>query len=99
MRSLFANDEVQANAANFDEVAIIQTGWTADGHAVDKRYLVARADVVAVVALVDLRSHLRLEEAAKLDGGHGGLADGSQPVGEDVFLKVSFAGKNDDGGY
>src|SRR5215467_1632636 len=94
---LIANNEIQANAANLDEITVIQAGQTADSDAVDHGHFVAGADVMAVVTLIDLSGHLWLEPAAKLDGSHSRLADGGELVGEDVFLGVSLASENDDG--
>src|ERR1700742_1082339 len=47
---LFAEDEVHAEAADFDHVAIIEFFWAGDSGAVDFGTFVAGADVVAVVA-------------------------------------------------
>src|ERR1051326_2557964 len=91
---LFANDEIQANTGNFDEVAVIQFGWSRNGDAVHNRNFVAGADVIAVVALIDWRCHLRLEPAAKFDSSHCGFADGGEPVGQNIFLGVGPAGEN-----
>src|SRR5256885_14043011 len=93
---LFADDEIQTNAANFDQIAVVQSCWSWNGHAIHNRNFVARTDVIAVITLINLGGHLRLKPAAKFDGGHGGLADGGQLVGEHVFLGVGSASEHDD---
>jgi len=60
---LLSENEIHAHAADFNDVAIIKPRRAGNGSTVHGRSLIARADVVAVVALADLRGHLRLEPA------------------------------------
>src|SRR5258708_34966183 len=90
--SLFANDEIQADARDFHQVAIIQPGWTRDGNTIDNRNFIAGPDVIAIIALIDLRGHLRLEPAAQVDGGHGRFSDGCKFFGGIVFFGDGFSG-------
>lgn len=61
---LLANNEVEANPANFDEVSIIEANGSGNGRAVDGGNSVASTKVIAVVALVDLCRHFGFEPSA-----------------------------------
>jgi hypothetical protein len=61
---LLANNEVKANPANFDEVAVIEANGSGNGRAVDGGNSVASTKVIAVVALVDLCRHFGFEPSA-----------------------------------
>src|SRR5579863_1943680 len=89
--ALFANDEVHAHAADFDEIAVVEANGASDGRAVHGRLLVAGAEIVAVVTLIDLRGHFWLEPAAKPNSGHGRVADDGEFVGEEIFFLIDLA--------
>src|SRR5207248_10596884 len=57
--------------------------WTGDGPAIDAGHFVAGAEIVAVIELIDLRSHLWFEPALKANRGHGGFSDDRELVGQD----------------
>src|SRR6266699_2093403 len=65
---LLAENEVQPDTRDFDEIAIVQPHGAANGPAVHARHLVAGTEIVAVVALIDLRGHPWLEPALQADG-------------------------------
>src|SRR5215470_2320069 len=65
---LFPDDEVQPDARDFDKVAVVELGRSWDRVAVYRRNFGAGANVVAVVALIDLRGHFRLKPALQFDG-------------------------------
>src|SRR5437870_13032159 len=94
-RMLLAEDEVQPDAGDFDEIAVVQAHGAGDGSAVDLGHLVAGTKVVAVVALIDLRGHLRFEPALKANSGHGGFSDDRESVGQDILFLVGLAVEND----
>ena len=60
---LLSENKIHAHAADFNDVAVVKPRRTGYGSTVHGRSFVARADVVAIVALTDLRGHLRLEPA------------------------------------
>src|SRR5260370_37545626 len=66
-----AEDEIQPHAGDFDDIAIVEAHGAGDGGAVDFGHLVTRAEVVAVITLIDLRRHCRLEPALQANGGQG----------------------------
>ena len=84
-------------ASSTIEVAIVEANRTGDARTVDGRLHVSGAEVVAIIALIDLRGHIGLEPAAKADGGHGRLADNGDFVDEDVFLLIYFSAEDDEG--
>src|ERR1700674_660945 len=94
-RMLLAEDEVQPDAGDFDEVAVVQAHGAGDGSAVDVGNLVAGTEVVAVIALIDLRGHLRFEPALEANGGHGGFSDDRESVGQNILFLVGLAAEND----
>jgi hypothetical protein len=57
MCELLSNNEVKANATNFDQVAIVQANGSGNRCAVDRRNAVAGAQTIPVVALIDLCRH------------------------------------------
>ncbi len=73
--TLFADQEIQAHAADLNEIAIVEANGTWNGSAVDAGRLRAGAEVITVVALIDLRSDLRLEPALQPHRSHHGLAN------------------------
>src|SRR5215470_9680557 len=83
---LLPENKIHPYAANVDEVAVVQAHGTRNRRAIHGGHFVAGADVIAVVALADLRSHLRLKPSFQTHRSHGGFADGGEFVGEDVFL-------------
>src|SRR5260221_9773891 len=88
---LLSENKIHAHAADFNDVAIVKPRGTGDGSTIHGRSLVARADVVAIVALTDLRGHLRLEPAGQSHGCHRRFADGGELVRKDVFLTGRFS--------
>src|SRR5260370_23840578 len=80
-RALLAEDEAQPDAGDVDEIAVVQAHGAGDGSAVDGGYLIAGAEIVAVIALIDLRGHMRLEPALEANRGHRGFADDGDFVG------------------
>src|SRR5207253_8655254 len=88
---LLSENKIHAHAADFNDVAIIEARRTGDGSTVHGRSFVARADVVAIVALADLRGHLRLEPAGQSHRCHRGFANGGEFVRKDIFLTGRFS--------
>src|SRR5580692_4904362 len=74
-KRLFAKNEVHAHAANFDEVAIVEADRPGNGSAIYGGNLMSGSQIVAIVALIDLCSHFRLEPATQPHSSHGRLAD------------------------
>src|SRR5207248_10331221 len=68
--------------------------WTGDGPAIDAGHFVAGAEIVAVIELIDLRSHLWFEPALKANRGHGGFSDDRELVGQNIFPLVSVSAEN-----
>src|SRR6266853_6674293 len=94
VRTLLAEDEVQPDAGDFNEIAVAKTKGAGNGSAVDTGHFVAGAEIVAVIALIDLRRHLRFEPALKANGGHGGFSDDCELVGQNIFLLVGLSAQN-----
>src|SRR5258708_10502746 len=90
-RALLAEDEAQPDAGDFDEIAVVQAHGPGDGSAVDGGHLIAGAEIVAVIALIDLRGHMRLEPALEANRGHRGFADDGAFVGKTILLPVGPA--------
>src|SRR5580704_568291 len=97
--ALFADDEVHAHTADFDEIAVVEANWPGDWRAIYGRLLVASAEVIAIVALINLRSHFWLEPATKADGSHGRFADDGKFVGEQIFFLVHFSAEDHQRGH
>src|SRR5208283_2062336 len=93
---LLPENEIQAYAANFDEVAVVEAHGAGNGRAIDGGNLVAGAKVIAVVALIDLRGHGRFEPAPQAHRGHGRFADYGKLVGQHVFFLVDLAAEHDE---
>ena len=89
-----SNNEVKAKATNFDQVAIVQANGSGNWCAVDRRNAVAGAQVIAVVALIDLCRHSWLEPSAQTHRGHGRFADDRELVDEKKLFLMHPAGKN-----
>src|SRR5256885_1597089 len=66
-----------------------------DGSAVDFGHLVAGTEIVAVIALIDLRGHLRLEPALEANGGHRGFSNDREFVGQNILLLIGPAIESD----
>src|SRR5437016_759426 len=94
-RMLLAEDEVQPDAGDFDEIAVVQAHGAGDGSAVDVGNLVAGTEVVAIIALIDLRGHLWFEPALEANGGHGGFSDDGEFVGQNILFLIGLAAEND----
>src|SRR5713101_9927167 len=94
-RVLLAKDEVQPDAGDFDNIAVAEAHGAGDGRAIDTGHLVAGTEVVAVIALIDLRGHLRFEPALDANGGHRGFSDDGEFVGQDILFLVGLAVEND----
>src|SRR5258708_32160087 len=90
---LFAEDKIQAHSADLNHVPIVETRRSLNGRAVHRWNLVARTDVKAVIALIDLRGHLRLEPALEPHGSQGGFSDDRERAGQSVFFLIGFAVK------
>src|SRR5215469_11599410 len=67
---LLAENEIHAHAADFDQVAVVEAYGSRNRGAVDRGHFVTGAEIIAVVALVDLCGHVRLEPALQAHGGH-----------------------------
>src|SRR5215472_6951217 len=93
---LLANYKIHAHATNLDQVAVVQSHRAGNGRAIYNRDFGAGAQVIAVVALVNLRSHLRLEPTAKLHRRHRGFANDRELVGKHVLLLVHSAVQHDE---
>src|SRR6266851_3309242 len=93
-RRLLAKYKIQTQPADFDDVAIIEARRSLNRFGVHGRRSVARPDVVAVVALINLRGDIGLEPALQAHGGHLGFADDRQLVSDDVFPLVGVAAQN-----
>src|SRR5258708_35138052 len=96
-RALLAEDEVQPDAGDFDEIAVVEPHGAGDGSAIDVGHLVAWTEIVTIVALIDLSGHLRLEPARESNGGHGGFSDDGEFVGKNILFLVGLAVENDKG--
>ena len=62
---LLSENKIHAHAADFNDVAVIEARRTGNGRTVHGRSFVAGADVVAIVALADLRGHFGLNQPVK----------------------------------
>src|SRR2546422_5950276 len=77
-RALFADLEIHLHPADFDQIAVIQAHGAGDGVAVYPGRFLARAEVISVVALINLSRHGRLEPAFQAHRGHGRTSDRSE---------------------
>src|SRR5256885_6948373 len=93
--TLLPENKIHAHAADFNDVAIVKPRGTGYGSTVHGRSFVARADVVAIVALADLRGHLRLEPAGQSHRCHRGFADGGEFFRKGGFLAGRFSPQDD----
>src|SRR5258706_10495250 len=87
-KQLFPEHEIQSQPANLDHVAVVQPYWAVDRLGIDERSLVARSDVITIVALVDLRRDLGLEPALQPHRRHFRFADDRQLAGDHIFFLV-----------
>src|SRR5712692_3776379 len=93
--ALFAEDKVQAHAAYFDHIAIIEAHRSLDRRAVHDGNLVARTDVKTVVALIDLCGHVRFEPTLEAHCSHCGFSDDGELARQHVFFLIGSAVQND----
>src|SRR5216683_4234425 len=93
-RRLLAKYKIQAQPADFDDVTVIEARGPLNRFGVHGRGSVSRADVVAVVALINLRGDIGLEPTLQAHRGHLGFADDRQLVSDDVFPLVGVAAQN-----
>src|ERR1700730_13296329 len=75
---LIPENEIHAHPANFDDIAVIEANRPGNGCPVDRGNLVARSEVIAVIALINLGGQLRLEPALEAHRSHPGLTDNGQ---------------------
>src|SRR5207247_8844232 len=92
--ALLAENKIQPHAGEFDEIPIAERHWTGDRPAIDAGHFVAGAEIVAVIELIDLRSHLWFEPALKANRGHGGFSDDRELVGQNIFPLVRVSAEN-----
>src|SRR5260370_3268215 len=69
-QALLAEDEVQPHAGDFDEIAVVQAHGAGDGSAIRFGCFVTWPKLVAVIALLYLRSHLRFEPSLEANVVH-----------------------------
>ncbi len=77
--------EVQAEPPDLNDVAIVQQRRAADGLAINLGDAVAQAQVITIVAFMDLRGHAGSEPSAQPHRGHFGPSDHRQFSGKHVL--------------
>src|ERR1700687_5328759 len=78
---LIFKDEAELDVAQLDGVTVVEAGGAVNGLAIYCGHFIGGADIVAVVAFVDLRGDFGGEPAFQADGGHLRLADHGEFVG------------------
>src|ERR1700730_10204671 len=92
--ALLAEDEIQAHAANFHLVTVLQLHRALDWHAIYRGHFITGAQIITVIVLIDLRRHFWLKPSTQAHRSQVGFSYDRQLAGQSIFLLVGFAAEN-----
>src|SRR3954466_3614275 len=93
-KPLLLEDEIHAQPADLDDISVVEARGSLHGFAVYDGNFISRTEVVAIVALIDLRGDLRLEPAPQTHRCHFGFADHCELIGEHIFFLTAVAAED-----
>src|SRR5437660_1580015 len=83
--ALFLDREFELHAAYINQIAIGKALGSSDGGAIYSGHAIAAAQIISIVAAIDLRGHFGFEPATEPNGGHFGAANDGEFTGQRVF--------------
>src|SRR5438309_11977526 len=90
--ALFFDRKFELHAAYINQIAIGKALGSSDGGAVYSGHAIAAAQIISIVAAIDLRGHFGFEPATEPNGCHFGAADDGEFTGQRIFPLFDWSG-------